>query len=226
MVAHSGVGIDSQSYEFLEKFASQNVFREGESDVLVVVTLGSPKRFSLTSSICQRTSSSILHRLGISSTFFRGGLHWLILSLESLPCWGGTELWRFWEFQSVMIWAQNCSLDYSNAFSCSEGIFSVEDHRLTVPSGILAIESCMVALEIYLNLSRFHLDFHFSDHLEGWTSSSGVGWASMVTPMGGGRWVFDIQLAFNSNVVGDGNRFSAGSHPIVSGNLLLWRHFG
>ena len=32
--------------------------------------------------------------------------------------------------------------------------------------GILAVESRLLSLEIRLNLSLFHLGFHFSDHLE------------------------------------------------------------
>ena len=43
---------------------------------------------------------------------------------------------------------------------------------------------------------------------------------------GGGHEVLGIQLAFSSDVVGDGNRFNEGSNPVMSGSLLLWRHFG
>jgi len=75
-------------------------FEREESDALVVVTLGSSKRFSLASSICRRTSSSILRRLGIL-VFFRGGLHRLISLSESLPGWEDTDLWRFWVSQSI-----------------------------------------------------------------------------------------------------------------------------
>ena len=95
------------------------------------------------------------------------------------------------------------------------------------PSGILAGERHLLSLEICLNLLLFYLRFHFSDHLEELAFEK-WSWMSVIDcPLWrGGRGVLGIQLAFSSNVVGDGNRFSAESIPIMSGSLLFWRHLG